>query len=741
MSDIMIPEDGGGLIIDEPMGEALSRRYLAYALSTIMHRALPDVRDGLKPVHRRILYSMMELKLEPQSAAKKCAKVVGEVMGNFHPHGDQSIYDAMVRLAQNFSQRYPLIDGQGNFGNIDGDSAAAMRYTECRLTRAAILLMEGISDDTVDFRTTYDGENSEPIVLPAGFPNLLANGSTGIAVGMATSIPPHNVFELIDGCRLILKEPQVSIEELVKLIPGPDFPTGGVIVEPLVSILQSYHNGRGSIRLRANYRVEDMGRGTWRIVVYEIPYQVQKSRLIEQLADLIEAKKAPLLGDVRDESDEQIRLVLEPKVRTIDPQVLMESLFKISDLETRFPVNMNVLEASGTPRVLGLKACLVAFLDHRREVLIRRCQTRKAKIERRLHLLDGLMIAFLNLDEVIRIIRFEEQPRALLIERFSISENQADYILDTRLRALARLEEMMIKKEFDELSKELAELEAILTSEAKQWKMIDKQLIEVQKILNDPRRSLFAEAPQGLSQQAMDQHLPKEQITVIVSHNGWIRAAKGRIEDGSELKFKDGDSLAFLRPATTADKLLVLSSDGRILTLPCEKLPSARGQGEPLRLLLDLEESARIVDVFIAQTGRKRVMVSKSGYGFVCLEDELIGNKKAGKQIMSVDGTEAFAALELVGDRLIIWGDNNKILVFDCAELPIMTKGKGVKLQAYKDGGLKDIGMTRSDGSAYWYDGSGKAREFKDIDLFKAKRASAGKMAPRGLRGLRPPQI
>jgi len=732
MSDIVIPEDGGGLIIDEPMGEALSRRYLAYALSTIMHRALPDVRDGLKPVHRRILHSMMELKLEPQSAPKKCAKVVGEVMGNFHPHGDQSIYDAMVRLAQDFSQRYPLIDGQGNFGNIDGDSAAAMRYTECRLTRAALLLMEGIGDDTVDFRATYDGENSEPIVLPAGFPNLLANGSTGIAVGMATSIPPHNVVELIDGCRLILKEPQVSVEALVKLIPGPDFPTGGVIVEPAASLLQSYQTGRGSIRLRSNYRVEDLGRGNWRIVVFEVPYQVQKSRLIEQLADLIEAKKAPLLGDVRDESDEQIRLVLEPKVRTIDPLILMESLFKISDLEVRFPVNMNVLESSGTPRVLSLKACLVSFLDHRRDVLIRRCQTRKAKIERRLHLLDGLMIAFLNLDEVIRIIRFEEQPRALLIERFVLSEAQADYILDTRLRALARLEEMIIKKEFDELTLELAELEALLGSKSKQWKTIDKQLVEVQKILSDPRRSCFADSPQGLSLQSMDQHLPKEPITVIVSKNGWIRAAKGKIEDGSELKFKDGDSLAFLRPATTLDKLLVLSSDGRILTLNCEKLPSARGQGEPLRLLLDLEESANIIDVFVAQPGRKRVMVSKSGYGFVCLEDELIGNKKAGKQIMSVEGTAAFAALELVGDRLIIWGDNNKVLVFDIAELPTMSKGKGVKLQAYKDGGLRDVGMSKPDGSAHWYDGSGKARDFKDIDLYKAKRASAGKWLPEG---------
>ncbi|WP_313103644.1 DNA topoisomerase IV subunit A, partial [Brevundimonas sp.] len=554
---IHTPTPEGGRIVEEPMGDALSKRYLAYALSTITNRALPDVRDGFKPVHRRIMYAMHQMRLNPQAAARKCAKVVGEVMGGYHPHGDASIYEALVRLAQDFAQRYPLVDGQGNFGNIDGDSAAAMRYTECKLTPAAVLLLDGIDQDAVDFRPTYDDQDEEPVVLPAGFPNLLANGSSGIAVGMATSIPPHNVGELIDACQLLLERPEATTSELVQIVPGPDFPTGGVSVEGHASILDAYETGRGGVRLRARWETEDLGRGVWRIIVTEMPYQVQKSRLIEGLADLIENKKAPLLGDVRDESAEDIRLILEPKNRTIEPEMLMESLFKLSDLEVRFPINMNVLDASGTPRVMGLKDCLQSFLDHRRVVLNRRSQWRIERVEKRLHLLEGLRIVFLNLDEVIRIVREEEQPKAVLIARFGLSEPQADYILDTRLRQLARIEEMAIDKEYNALAEELAALKALTSSEAKQWKAIGKELEAVRKALISPRRTTIGEAVDSSAFVAPEAFIPREAITVILSERGWIRAAKGKVEDPSELKFKEGDSLGFLVPAFTTDKLLI----------------------------------------------------------------------------------------------------------------------------------------------------------------------------------------
>jgi len=731
----MIPE--GGRILDEPMGDALSKRYLAYALSTIMHRALPDVRDGMKPVHRRIMYAMSNMRLTPEAAARKCAKVVGEVMGNFHPHGDQSIYDALVRLAQDFAQRYQLVEGQGNFGNIDGDNAAAMRYTECRLTIAATLLLEGINEDAVDFRATYDDQDEEPVVLPAGFPNLLANGATGIAVGMATSIPPHNAGELIDACRQLLAKPDTPTEQLMEFIPGPDFPTGGICVESRASILEAYKTGRGSIRTRARYEVEDTGRGGWRIIVREIPYYVQKSRLIEQLADLIENKKAPLLGDVRDESDEEIRLILEPKSRNIEPEVLMESLFRISDLETRFSVNMNVLDATGTPRVMGLKDCLIAFLDHRRVVLVRMSNWRLDRIEKRLHLLDGLMIAFLNLDEVIRIIREDETPKQTLMARFSLTELQADYILDTRLRQLARLEEMTITDEHKKLSEERDGIRALLDSEKLQWKRIDQQLVEVRKKLLSPRRTTFMDAPVGIEVAAIESYLPKEPITVILSARGWIRANKGKVEDPSELKFKEGDELAYLVPGFTTDKLLILTSDGRFLTLGCDKLPSGRGNGEPLRLMLDIEESAKIVTVFMMKPGQKRVMVSKNGYGFVMNEEDAVANKRAGKQVLNADGTEAFAALAVTGDHLMILGENNKLLVYPVSELPEMARGKGVKLQGYKDGGVRDVTVFDMAAGAQWYDGSGKARDFKDVKDYIGKRAAAGRIAPRGLRKLR----
>ncbi|MDI1327486.1 MAG: DNA topoisomerase IV subunit A [Brevundimonas sp.] len=728
------PPPEGGRIIDEPMSEALSRRYLAYALSTITNRALPDVRDGFKPVHRRIMYAMHQMRLNPQAAARKCAKVVGEVMGGYHPHGDASIYDALVRLAQDFSQRYPLVDGQGNFGNIDGDNAAAMRYTECKLTAAAVLLMEGIDQDSVDFKATYDDQDEEPIVLPAGFPNLLANGSSGIAVGMATSIPPHNVGELIDACHLLLERPEASTEELATIVPGPDFPTGGVAVEGHASILDAYETGRGGVRLRARWETEDLGRGVWRIIVTEMPYQVQKSKLIADLADLIEHKKAPLLGDVRDESAEDIRLVIEPKSRTVEPEVLMESLFKLSDLEVRFPVNMNVLDATGTPRVMGLKACLQAFLDHRREVLVRRAGWRIDRVEKRLHLLEGLRIVFLNLDEVIRIVREEEQPKAVLIARFGLSELQADFILDTRLRQLARIEEMTIEKEYKTLADELAALQSLSSSPAKQWKQVGKDLEAVRKALVSPRRTTIAEAVDSSAYALVEAFIPREAITVILSERGWIRAARGKVEDPSELKFKEGDSLAFLVPGYTTDKLLVAASDGRIFTVGADKLASGRGHGEPLRLMIELDEKAGIVNVLMHQPGGRLLIASRAGYGFIAPEDELLAQKRGGKQVLN---GEMLAALRVTGDHVAAIGDNIKALIFPIAELPEMGRGKGVKLQSYKQGGLADVTVFDSAHGPEWVDGGARRRNWPDWKDWLGKRAGAGRQGPRGLRKFR----
>ena len=728
------PPPEGGRIIDEPMSEALSRRYLAYALSTITNRALPDVRDGFKPVHRRIMYAMHEMRLNPQAAARKCAKVVGEVMGGFHPHGDASIYDALVRLAQAFSQRYPLVDGQGNFGNIDGDSAAAMRYTECKLTPAAMLLMDGIDQDAVDFRPTYDDQDEEPIVLPAGFPNLLANGSSGIAVGMATSIPPHNVGELIEACQLLLDRPEATTEELAAIVPGPDFPTGGVAVEGHASILDAYETGRGGVRLRARWETEDLGRGVWRIVVTEVPYQVQKSKLIADLAELIENKKAPLLADVRDESAEDIRLVLEPKSRTVEPEVLMESLFKLSDLEVRFPINMNVLDATGTPRVMGLKACLQAFLDHRREVLVRRGNWRIQKIEKRLHLLEGLRIVFLNLDEVIRIVREEEQPKAVLIARFGLSELQADYVLDTRLRQLARIEEMAIENEYKELAEELAGLRAMVASPAKQSKLIALGLQDVRKAMISPRRTTISEAVATSAFAPIEAFIPREAITVVLSERGWIRAQKGKVDDPSELKFKEGDILAFLVPAFTTDKLLLAASDGRIFTLGADKLASGRGHGEPVRLMIDLDEGVGVVNLLAHQPGAKLLVASKAGYGFVAPEDDLLAQKRGGKQVLN---GEMLAALRVAGDHVATIGENIKALIFKVEELPEMGRGKGVKLQSFKQGGLADVTTFNAEAGPEWVDRGRPRRQWPDWKDWLGKRAQAGRQGPRGLRKFR----
>ncbi|PZR30393.1 DNA topoisomerase IV subunit A [Caulobacter segnis] len=749
MNKPVLPPPGGpgdgDRILDEPLTEALSRRYLAYALSTIGSRALPDVRDGLKPVHRRVLYAMSNMRLNPDAAARKCAKVVGEVMGNFHPHGDASIYDALVRLAQEFSQRIPLVEGQGNFGNIDGDSAAAMRYTECKMTEAAMLLLDGIDEDAVDFRPTYDGQDEEPVVLPSGFPNLLANGSSGIAVGMATSIPPHNAAELIDACQLLLTNPDATTEELLEKVPGPDFPTGGVIVEPRASLLETYETGRGGVRIRAKWEKEDTGRGTYQIVVTEIPYQVKKSDLVEQLADLIDSKKAALLGDVRDESAEDIRLVLEPKSKNVEPEVLMESLFKLSALESRFPVNINVLDARGTPGVMGLKQALMAFLAHRREVLTRRARHRLAKIEARLHILDGLLIAYLNLDEVIRIVRYEDKPKEKLIETFALTDIQADAILNTRLRQLAKLEEMEIRREHAELVAERDGILAMLASEAAQWKLVGVGLGEVRAVLLKIQhpldkarptgvtgRSVFADAPIVDADAAIEAMIVREPITIILSERGWIRAAKGKVDDPSELKFKEGDKLGFLVPAETTDKLLIFSSDGRFFTIGCDKLPSARGHGEPVRMMIELDDKVKIVDVFPFKAGRKRILASKLGYGFLMPEEEALANRKAGKQVLTVDAAGAAFCLEAVGDQFAVIGDNGKILIFPIEELPEMPRGKGVKLQSYREGGLRDGLSFNAETGAYWIDTAGRRRDWAEWKEWIGRRAGAGKLAPRG---------
>jgi topoisomerase IV subunit A len=731
------PDDGAGRILDEPLTEALSRRYLAYALSTITQRALPDVRDGLKPVHRRLLYAMRLLRLDPETSAKKSARVVGDVIGKYHPHGDVAVYDALVRLAQDFAQRYPLIDGQGNFGNIDGDNPAAMRYTECRLTNAAQLLLDGIDEDAVDFRATYDGEEEEPVVLPAGFPNLLANGSTGIAVGMATSIPPHNAAELIDACLVLLDRPEATTPELMEKVLGPDFPTGGVIVEPRESILEAYETGRGGIRTRARWSKEDTGRGTWRIVVTEIPYYVKKADLVAQIAGLLEAKRVPLLGDVNDESAEDIRLVLEPRARTVEPELLMESLFKLSDLETRFPVNMNVLDAKSTPRVMGLKAALQAFLEHRREVIVRRARFRLGKIEQRLHILAGLLIVFLNLDEVIRIVRFEDDPKARLMATFEIDDIQADAILNTRLRQLAKLEEMELRREHADLAEERDGIQGMLASDKQQWKLVGAGLRHVREVLGPntrvgKRRSTFEDAPAIDASTTVEALVAREPITVILSERGWIRAARGRVDDASELKFKEGDSLGFLVPAETTDKLLLFASDGRFFTLAGDKLPSARGQGEPLRLMLDLDDRVSILALFVYKPGARRVLASKAGYGFVMPEDEAVAMRRAGKQVLNVDQAGACFCLPVEGDHLAVVGDNGKALIFPLAELPEMPRGKGVKLQSYREGGLRDGATFAESQGAAWTTADGRTRAWPDWRDWIGKRAGAGKLAPRG---------
>ncbi|WP_093118923.1 DNA topoisomerase IV subunit A [Salinihabitans flavidus] len=761
MTDLHDNGETPSLNVFEPLRRALSERYLTYALSTIMHRALPDARDGLKPVHRRILYAMRELKLSSTGGFRKSAKISGDVMGNYHPHGDAAIYDAMARLAQDFNVRYPLVDGQGNFGNIDGDNPAAPRYTEARMTAVAEALLDGLDENAVDFRENYDGTLTEPIVLPASFPNLLANGSSGIAVGMATNIPPHNIAELCDACLHLIKVPDARDDTLLNHVPGPDFPTGGVIVEPKENIAQAYRTGRGSFRVRCKWEVEDLGRGQWQIVVTEIPYQVQKSKLVEKLAELIQTRKVPILADIRDESADDIRMILEPRSKNVEPEVLMGMLFRNSDLELRFSLNMNVLIDGVTPKVCSMKEVLRAFLDHRREVLQRRSQHRLEKIDHRLEVLEGFIIAFLNLDRVIDIIRYDEAPKAALMAEDwgrdhvratseadyvsplpatgegELSEVQAEAILNMRLRSLRRLEEMALVKERDDLMLERAGLEDLLDDESLQWGQISDQIKETKRLFGKDypggaRRSVFAEADEA-EEVPIEAMIDREPITVVCSQMGWIRAMTGHIDLGRELKFKDGDGPRFMFHAETTDKLLVFGSNGRFYTVSAANLPGGRGMGEPLRLMVDLPNEADIVDILIHKPGRRLLVASTAGDGFIVSEDEVVAQTRTGRQVLNVRGeAKALLCRPVTGDAVACVGENRKVLVFDLDELPEMGRGKGVRLQRYKDGGLSDaITFTLSEGLS-WKDPAGRTRTETDLTEWRGKRAGSGRMAPRG---------
>ncbi|MBX5009938.1 DNA topoisomerase IV subunit A [Rhizobium lentis] len=742
MGQEILPPSGGDDDNIQPVDlkAALEQRYLAYALSTIMHRALPDVRDGLKPVHRRIVYAMNEMGLRPTSAFRKCAKIVGEVMGNYHPHGDQSIYDALARLAQDFSQRYTLVNGQGNFGNIDGDSPAAMRYTESKMTAVSELLLEGIDQDAVDFRDTYDESNSEPVVLPGAFPNLLANGSSGIAVGMATSIPSHNAHELCDAALHLIKHPDASVEKLVEFIPGPDFPTGGIIIDSRHSIIESYRTGRGGFRVRAKWQTEDLGRGGYQIVVTEIPFQVQKSRLIEKIAELLIARKLPLLEDIRDESAEDIRIVLVPKSRSVDPTILMESMFKLTELESRFPLNMNVLSMGRIPKVMALNEVLKEWLDHRREVLQRRSRFRLAAIDRRLEILGGLLIAYLNIDEVIRIIREEDEPKPVMMARWDLTDNQVEAILNMRLRALRRLEEFEIRKEFDELTKEKGEIEALLASDDKQWQTVAWEIGEVKKKFAKAtevgrRRTQFADAPETDEEAIQQAMIEKEPITVVISEKGWIRALKGHIADTATLTFKEGDGLKVAFPAQTTDKILIVTTGGKAFTLGGDKLPGGRGHGEPLRIMVDMDNDQAVLTAFVHDPSRKQLIVSTAGNGFVVPEAELVANTRKGKQIMNVSLPEETQLLvPVTGDHVAVVGENRKLLVFPLVQVPEMSRGKGVRLQRYKDGGISDIRCFAISEGLVWEDSAGRTftKNKDELAEWLGDRATAGRTVPKG---------
>ncbi|WP_137151591.1 DNA topoisomerase IV subunit A [Devosia sp. FKR38] len=745
-SDTLPPADDQRVV---DLKQALEERYLSYALSTITQRALPDARDGLKPVHRRIIHAMRLLKLDPGQGYKKSARIVGDVIGKFHPHGDQSIYDALVRLAQDFALRYPLVDGQGNFGNIDGDNAAAMRYTESRMTDVAMRLLDGIAEDAIDFKPTYDGEDEEPVVLPSNFPNLLANGSTGIAVGMATSIPPHNVSELCDAAlHLINVNPQATAHDLTQYVKGPDFPTGGILVESPSSIAQSYETGRGSFRLRAKWEIEETGRGVYLIVVTEIPYGIQKSRLVEKIAELLLAKKLPLLKDVRDESSDDIRLVLEPRARTVDPVILMEQMFKVSDLETRFPLNMNVLDKGAVPKVMGLPQVLKAWLEHRKEVLVRRSRHRLEQIAHRLDVLAGYIIAYLNLDEVIRIIREEDDAKASLMATFELNDVQAEAILNMRLRSLRKLEEMELRKEHETLTDEKGHLDALLASEKRQWGVISTQIEALKKAYPlfeadgvtrhalGSRRTELKAAPDADLSEVTEAFIEREPITIILSEKGWIRAPKGHAIDVNDDKgFKAGDRLKLTLKCETTDKLLMLTTGGKVYTLGGDKLPGGRGQGEPVRIMVDMEEGQDIVDLFIYRPGQKRIIASSNGYGFIVSEDEMIANTRKGKQILNVTAPdEARLLVPVQGDRVAVIGQNRKLLVFPLTQLAEMSRGKGVRLQRYKDGEISDLKTFYAADGLTWTDSSGRTytKPTEELTDWLADRATAGRQPPNG---------
>ena len=726
-----------GEIRDVRLVDALSDRYLSYALSTIMSRSLPDVRDGLKPVHRRLLYAMRQLRLAPDQSFKKSARVVGDVIGKFHPHGEQAIYDALVRLAQDFALRYPLVDGQGNYGNIDGDNAAAMRYTEARMTEVATLLLEGIDEDAVDFRPTYDGEGDEPAVLPAAFPNLLANGAQGIAVGMATSIPPHNAAELCDALLHLIKFPNATIDKLVTLVPGPDFPTGGLLVEARETIVEAYRTGRGSFRLRARWEVEKVKGGGYQIVVTEMPYQVPKSRLIEKIAELLTNRKLAMLGDIRDESAADVRLVLEPKSRNVEPEVLMESLFRQTDLEVRVGLNLNVLDADHTPRVMSLREALQAFLDHRHVVLCRRTEHRLEKIAHRLEVLEGYLVAYLNLDEVIAIIREADEPKKELMRRFKLTEVQAEAILNMRLRSLRKLEEIEIRKEHKALSAEQADLKDLMKKEKRRWKAIADQIQEVKKSFGPKteigrRRTELGDVPSEVVI-PLEAVVEREPVTVLCSAKGWVRAMKGHQEDVSDAKYKEGDRARFVVQAMTTDKLILFATNGRFYTIGADKLPGGRGFGEPVRLMIDLPNDQDIIGLGVYHPEVKLLVASSDGRGFVVAMEEVVAQTKAGKQVLNVSGdVEAAVCAPIVGDHVAVIGENRKLLIFPLEELPEMTRGRGVILQKYKDGGLSDAKTFALDEGLTWAAGPGRVRTETDLVAWLGKRAQAGRLPPHG---------
>src|SRR5271168_4535975 len=737
MGKRQLPPEEPAEIHEVMLRDALEERYLAYALSTIMHRALPDARDGLKPVHRRILYGMRLLRLDPGSPFKKSAKIVGDVMGSFHPHGDQAIYDAMVRLAQDFSSRYPLVDGQGNFGNIDGDNPAAMRYTEARLTDVARLLLEGIDEDAVELKPTYDNSGKEPSVLPGGFPNLLANGSQGIAVGMATSIPPHNAAELCEAALHLIDKPDAKSKSLLKWVKGPDFPTGGIVVDSKESITEAYITGRGSFRVRSKWNQEEGARGTWVIVITEIPWLVQKSRLVEKIAELLNEKKLPLVGDVRDESAEDVRLVIEPKSRAVDPELLMESLFRLTELESRIPLNLNVLVKGRVPKVLGLAECLREWLDHLRDVLVRRYNYRKGEIEHRLEVLGGYLIAYLNIDKVIKIIRTEDEPKPALIKAFKLTEVQAEAILNMRLRSLRKLEEMEIRTEDKNLRSELKGIKAVLGSETEQWSKVGEQVRKVRDLFGPKtplgkRRTQFADAPEHDLAAIEEAFVEREPVTVVISEKGWVRTLKGHVDDLAGLTFKTDDKLDHAFFAESSSKLLLFATNGKFYSLDVAKLPGGRGHGEPIRMFIDMDQDAALVSLFVNKGGRRFLIASGEGQGFIVKEEDCVGNTRKGKQVLNVDmPNEARAITTVAGDTVAVIGTNHKMVIFGLDQVPEMARGRGVRLQKYSSAKLSDVATFDAKAGLTWKDSAGRDQSMtaKELADWRGNRADAGRLA------------